>query len=107
MISPQTIILKAIQAKIESAGLDWVRLTDFRLDVNERRLSATITLAGETDPVMFSARYQLNPDNTGELTEIHASKRWMTEALRLALQQTGASFPLPDGWKGKLIRALL
>jgi hypothetical protein len=56
---------------------------------------------------MFSARYQLNPDNTGELTEIHASKRWMTEALRLALQQTGASFPLPDGWKGKLIRALL
>lgn len=107
MISPQAIILKAIQAKIESAGLDWIRLADFRLDVTERRVTATIELSGEPEPVMFSARYQLNADNTGEVVEVHASKRWMTEALRLGLQQTGATFPLPDGWKGKLIRALL
>ena len=51
MISPQTIILKAIQAKIESAGLDWVRLTDFRLDVK----------SDKGDPLLHAeAYYTLN-----------------------------------------------
>ena len=107
MLSPQTLILKAIQAKVEASGLDWLKVKEFRLDAGERRVTATLELAGEADPVMLSARYRINDDNTAEITEVHASRRWMTEALRLALEKTGASFPLPDGWKGKLIRALL
>jgi hypothetical protein len=103
----ESLIMKALQAKLASSGLDWVKLESFQLSSRDKTISAELTLEGEDRPVHVELRYSLDDDNSVVIREVITSRKWMTEALKLAMVKTGNRFRLPGGLKGKMIRVLL
>ena len=101
-----TLIFKAIQAKIASSGLDWVKLESFSLSSREKKVELEVTLEGEERPVKVEVQYSLGADKAIVIREVETSRKWMTEALKLVLLKTGNRFELPGGLKGKMIRVL-
>lgn len=101
------LILKALQAKLSSTGLDWIKLEDFHLDSRANTISLELTLKGEETTVKAEVRYSLGSDNTIIVRELETNRPWMTEALKLAMVKTGNRFELPGGLKGKVIKMLL
>lgn len=104
---PMSLILKALQAKLASSGLDWVKLEALHLSSRDKTIAAEVTLAGEETSVKVEVRYALGNDNTIIIRDVQTNRQWMTEALRLAMVKTGNQFPLPGGLKGKMIKILL
>jgi hypothetical protein len=102
-----SLIAKAIQAKLASSGLDWVKLESFTLSSRQKTISLELTLEGEDRPVKADIQYSLGAENAVVIREVETSRKWMTEALKLVLLKTGNRFELPGGLKGKLIRVLL
>jgi hypothetical protein len=102
-----SLIAKAIQAKLASSGLDWVKLESFTLSSRQKTISLELTLEGEDRPVKADIQYSLGAENVVVIREVETSRKWMTEALKLVLLKTGNRFELPGGLKGKLIRVLL
>ena len=102
-----TLISKAIQAKLAASGLDWVKLESFTLSSRDKTVSAEVSLEGEEKPVTVQVQYSLGADNAIVIREVETNRKWMTEALKLALLKTGNRFELPGGLKGKMIRVLL
>ncbi len=102
-----SLIIKALQAKLASSGLEWVKLESFSLSRREQKVTAELALEGEDQPVKLQAYYSVGLDNTLTVREVETSRKWMTEALKLAMVKTGNRFPLPGGLKGKMIRMLL
>jgi len=102
-----SLISKAIQAKLASSGLDWVKLESFTLSSRDKTVSAEVSLEGEERTVKVEVQYSLGAENVIVIREVETSRKWMTEALRLALLKTGNRFELPGGLKGKMIRVLV
>lgn len=102
-----SLISKAIQAKIASSGLDWVKLESFTLSSREKKASLELSLEGEDRPVQAEIQYSLGAENVIVIREVETTRKWMTEALKLVLLKTGNRFELPGGLKGKMLRALL
>ena len=102
-----SLIFKAIQAKLASSGLEWIKLESFSLSSRDQLINLELTLEGEESPVKAEIRYSLGGDNTLVIRSVETNRRWMTEALKLAMTKTGDRFPLPGGLKGKVIRMLL
>ncbi|MBP7951196.1 MAG: hypothetical protein KA004_16210 [Verrucomicrobiales bacterium] len=100
------ILLKAIESKLQSAGLNWIKLQSFSLSAKEKTLAASVQLDGEPDPVEITAHYKLDAHDL-VVTRVETSKKWMTEVAALALIKTGGKIKLPTGIKGKLVRLLL
>lgn len=101
------LILKALQAKLDSSGLEWVKLENFHLDSRASRISLEISLLGEPSPVTATVRYSLGAENSITIRDVETNRPWMTEAIKLAMCKTGHRFELPGGLKGKMIRMLL
>lgn len=100
------IVLKAIEAKLHSAGLNWIKLQTFQLRPKDKTVAAEVLLEGETAPVSVQITYEVGQDYVKILT-LQTSKVWMTEAGNLALLKTGGRINLPGGIQGKLIKFIL
>jgi hypothetical protein len=102
-----SLLLKALQAKLSSSGLDWLKVESIAFSSKKKSLTAVFDLDGEASPVTVELDYVLEDDDKIRIRDVRTSKAWMTEAIKLALVKTGQSFPLPKGIKGKLLRVLL
>jgi hypothetical protein len=100
------IVLKAIEAKLISAGLDWLKLQSLQLRPKEKRISAELVLEGESGPIGIEVTYQVDGDFM-KITTLETSKKWITEVLNLALAKTAGQVELPGGLKGRLIKFFL
>jgi hypothetical protein len=97
---------KAIEHRIASAGLDWIKVLHFELGAEHKTMTLALHLDGEDVPVSLIARYRLE-DNELVIESIAASKKWITEAISYALLKHGGRFPLPGGFPGRLARMVL
>lgn len=104
---PVSLIQKAIQSKLASSGLDWVKLESFNLSSRDKTVNLELSLEGEAEPVKAEIRYSLAAENMIVIRDIITSRKWMTEALKLALLKTGDRFALPGGLKGAMLKVLL
>lgn len=104
---PVSLITKALQSKLATSGLDWVKLEDLHLDSRGNIITLELSLKGEDKPVKAEIRYSLGSENMIVIREVHTNRQWMTEAIKLAMVKTGNRFELPGGLKGKMIRMLL
>ena len=104
---PASLIAKAIQSKLASSGLEWVKLESFTLSSRDKAITVELSLDGEDQPVKIDIHYSLGAENTVVIREVETSRKWMTEALKLALVKTGNRFTLPGGLKGKMLKVLL
>ena len=102
-----TLITKALQARLATCGLDWVKLNSLHLDSKAKIIALEITLEGEESPVKAELEYSLGGDNALVVREVKTNRKWMTEALRLAMIRMGNRIPLPGGIQGQLIRVML
>lgn len=102
-----SLIFKALQAKLASSGLEWIKLESFSLSSRDQVINVEVTLEGEETTVKAEVRYSLGGDNTIVIRSVETNRKWMTEAIRLAMVKTGDRFPLPGGLKGKMIKMLL
>jgi hypothetical protein len=100
------LIRKAIDSKIAALGLDWLKLQSFKIHPKEKTLTATVMLDGEMEPIHLEASYALS-GNQFKVLAVRTSRKWVTEAARLALAKTGGTFDLPTGMTGTMIRMLL
>ncbi len=108
MSAADAVLTKAIQAKLESSGLDWIRLETLHFVRADKHVTVTIQLDGDPGPVTVDLTYTVSPDfTTLSIASIQASRRWVTESLRLALAKTSGTIPLPGGLKGLALRVLL
>jgi hypothetical protein len=102
-----SLITKALQARLASCGLDWVKLNSLHLDSKAKTIAVEVTLEGEDAPVKAEVEYSLGGDNALVIREVKTSRKWMTEGLRLALIRMGNRIPLPGGLQGQIIRVML
>jgi hypothetical protein len=100
------MITKAIEAKIQASGLNWLRLQDLRFSPKTKSITAELLLDGEERPLEVKANYRLDGEAV-VIESVETSKKWITEALQLALLKHGGRVPLPTGMKGKLIKMFL
>jgi len=101
-----SVIRKALEARIATQGLDWLKLRHFELRSAEKKILLEIDLDGEPAPVQLTASYRVAPDGLTVET-VQTSKKWMTEIAHLALAKHGGHFDLPGGLVGTMARALL
>ena len=102
-----SFITKALQAKLESSGLAWIKLDALNLNSKANTIAVEFTLEGEEQPVQAEVLYSLGAENVIVVREVTTSRKWLTEAIKLVLVKTGNRFELPGGLKGKMIRVLL
>ncbi len=102
----QKIILKAIEAKLNSHGIEWASVRTFHIDREAKRLTAELVLEGEPTAIIASALYLLDAD-TVHLQSIDADRPWIAGALQLALSRHGGRIPLPPGIQGSVLRMML
>ncbi len=102
-----SLLQTLLQTKLNSSGLDWIRVESINLSPSQKTLSADLKLAGETDLIRLTGTYSVTPGNAIRLETLNASRQWLTEVAELVLAKTGREFPLPDGLKGKVIRLFL
>ena len=101
------LLQNLLQTKLNSSGLDWIKVESINLTPSQKTLTADLKLAGETDLIRFTGIYSVTPGNAIRLETLTASRQWLTEVAELVLAKTGREFPLPDGLKGKAIRLFL
>lgn len=102
-----SLLQTILQTKLNSSGLDWIRVESLSLSPSQKTLTADLKLAGESDFIRFTGTYIVTPGNAIRLETLIASRQWLTEVAELVLAKTGREFPLPDGLKGKAIRLFL
>ena len=102
-----SLLQSLLQTKLNSSGLDWIRVESLNLSPSQKTLTADLKLAGETEFIRFTGTYSVTPSNAVRLETLTASRQWLTEVAELVLAKTGREFPLPDGLKGKAIRLFL
>lgn len=101
-----TVIRKALEARIAAQGLDWVTLRHFELRSAEKCVALELDLDGEPAPVRVTARYRV--EGPGLIIEsVETSKKWLTEIAHLALAKHGGKIELPGGLVGTMARAVL
>ena len=101
-----TMIRKALEARIAAQGLDWIKVRHLELRSADKCLVLEIDLDGEPAPVRATARYRL-ADSDLVIESVETSKKWLTEVARLALARHGGTIELPGGLVGTMARALL
>lgn len=102
-----SLLQTLLQTKLNSSGLDWIKVESINLSPSQKTLTADLKLAGETELIRFTGTYSVTPGNAVHLETLIASRHWLTEVAELVLAKTGREFPLPDGLKGKAIRLFL
>jgi hypothetical protein len=100
------ILRKAIEGRIASAGLDWVKVLHVELRADQKTFTVALQLDGEEIPVSLSTRYRVD-DTDVVIESVAASKKWVTEALSYGLLKHGGRFPLPGGISGRIARMFL
>ena len=100
------LLLKAIEAKLQSAGLNWIKLQSLQLRIKEKTVVAEVLLDGEPLALAVEATYEIVGDKI-RIASLNTSKKWLTEAANLALLKSEGAFPLPGGIVGKLIKFFL
>ena len=58
-----SFITKALQAKLASSGLDWIKLDALNLNSKASTIAVEFTLEGEAQPVQAEVRYSLGAEN--------------------------------------------
>jgi hypothetical protein len=100
------LIMKAIEAKLASAGMDWLKLQSLQLRPKEKRLSAELLLEGESAAVSLELTYAVEGDFL-KVVSLETSKKWLTEVVSLVLAKTAGQIELPGGLKGRLVKFFL
>lgn len=100
------LLLNLLQTKLNSSGLDWIKVEAIHLSPAQKTLTAELKLAGETELIRFTGIYSVTADAL-RLETLTSSRHWLTEVAELVLAKTGREFPLPEGLKGKIVRLFL
>ena len=100
------IVRKALDAKLQNLGVDWLKVETLVIRSADRSVFATITLEGEAEPIELTMLYELE-GNDIVIESLEASKAWMSKALKLALTARGNRIALPSGLAGMAVRMLL
>lgn len=101
-----SVIRKALEARITAQGLTWIKLRHFELRSAEKTLVLDVDLDGEPAPVRITARYHVDPAGL-TVESVDTSKKWLTEVALLALAKHGGKIELPGGLVGSMARAIL
>jgi hypothetical protein len=101
-----SVIRRALEARIAAHGLDWVKVRHFELRSAEKQLVLDVDLDGEPAPVQLSARYRVDPAGL-TIESVETNKKWLTEVALLALAKHGGQIELPGGLVGTMARAVL
>jgi hypothetical protein len=101
-----SVIRKTLEARIAAHGLHWVKLRHFELRSTDKQLILHLDLDGETEPLLVTARYRLDPEGL-TIESLETSKKWLTEVAHLALVKHGGTITLPGGLVGSMARAIL
>jgi hypothetical protein len=101
-----TVIRKALEARIAAQGLDWVKVRHFELRSAEKCVVLELDLDGEPAPVRATARYRVEGSGL-TIESVETSKKWLTEIAHLALAKHGGKIELPGGLVGTMARAVL
>lgn len=100
------ILQKALEARINQAGLDWVKLQTIEISSESKTIRADVVLDGEPEAVNLRVHYLLDDEGIA-ITDVETSKKWITEMLHYALIKKGNRFPMPGGIKGMVARMIL
>ena len=95
------ILQTAIASKINQLGLGWIKLQSLSLNSPQHRLLASVQLAGESQPLNITADYVVR-DQCLHLTKLATDRAWMNAALETFVLGKLPSFPLPEGFLGKV-----
>ena len=100
------LLQSALASKIEKLGLGWVKLQKIALYGASRSAQATITLAGESDPLEVTVHYKIESDHV-HITEVMTSRAWMNAAVQTFGMPKLKPIPLPKGLAGILATFVL
>ena len=100
------LLRRALEAKLEDLGVDWLRVESLAIRSSEKSIAASVWLEGESESVEVTVLYRLEGDDL-VIEEIEASKLWMSKSVALFLAKRGNRLALPGGMKGKTLRLLL
>jgi len=101
-----SVIRKALEARIAAHGLSWVKLRHFELRSADKKLLLEVDLEGEPAPVLVTASYRVDAEGL-TIEGVDTSKKWLTEVAHLALAKHGGKIELPGGLVGTMARAIL
>jgi hypothetical protein len=101
-----SLLRKAIETRIATSGLTWVKLQHFELKSAEKRVAVTVMLEGEPELVTVTVHYAVEALEV-VLHGVETNRKWMTEALSMALLRHGGRIPLPPGMVGVMARMVL
>jgi hypothetical protein len=100
------MILKALESRLQTNGMGWIKLASLNFSAKQKTLQAEVLLEGEEHPVTLQAKYRVE-ETSVVIEQVEVSKKWLTEAINLALLKHGGRLELPAGVKGKLIKMVL
>lgn len=101
-----SVIRKAIEARITAFGLDWLKVRQFELRSASKLVILDLDLDGEDQPVRITANYRVDGDSL-VIESAETSKKWLTEIAAIALAKQGGRIPLPAGLAGSVARMFL
>ena len=99
------ILKKAIQGKLKFMGIDWAKVDAVAFSKEDRRVDLTLDLDGEELPVTAMVNYRVE-DEELHVESVETSRRWMTEAVLMVVEQKGGKIELPDAVRGLVLKAI-
>ena len=100
------LLLKAfINHKIKRFG----KMTNLQIDAATKRIELTADLAGETEPLVIRANYEIQSSENGLVispSNIETSREWMTVLANEFLQSQPVRVPIPAGLPTAVLKIL-
>lgn len=85
-------------------------MTTFHIDTQNKKITLSAELRGETSPIDIAIDYARHDDATGaqeiEVKDVHISREWMNELAKSMLQQFPQRIPVPPGLVTTAVKVL-
>lgn len=85
-------------------------MTTFHIDTQNKKITLSAELRGETSPIDIQIDYARHDDPTGtqeiEVKDVHISREWMNELAKSMLQQFPQRIPVPPGLVTTAVKVL-
>jgi hypothetical protein len=85
-------------------------MTTFHIDTQNKKITLSAELRGETSPIDIQIDYARHDDATGaqeiEVKDVHISREWMNELAKSMLQQFPQRIPVPPGLVTTAVKVL-
>lgn len=84
-------------------------MTSFHIDTENKTISVTAELRGETSPIQIKAHYtrlEENGNHSIEITGVEISREWMNELANAILKQSPQKIAIPSGLASVAVKLL-